>query len=210
MLTETVYALRKAWPVALKLYVDDLTITAQGDGFDVATAVAAATDQAVNAFRRLGLEVSVKKSIAVANRPRVLATMLLHCRTNALTAAKSAKLLGTSFAAGSARAVKALRDRITKVRRIAHRAQQLAQLGLSAVEYVRGAAIPAMLYGCEVSGVSDTMVDDAVSVAAAALAPPTAGKNQTLVLHAASVHSQATNPTMAANLAPIKAWSTAW
>ena len=106
--------------------------------------------------------------------------------------------------------MQALKDRIAKVKKVAHRAQQLAQLGLSAVEYVRGAAVPAMLYGCEVSGISDSMLDDAVGVAAKSLSPPTAGKNPVLVLHAAAVHSAAINPVVMANLAPIKTWSTAW
>ena len=196
--------------MALKLYVDDLTIMTQRDGFQAASAVAAATDQAVLAFRRLGIGVSVKKSVAVANRPRVLATIIAQCKTRALSAVRSAKLLGTSFAASSGRSVQALEDRIAKVKKVAHRAQQLALLGLSAVEYVRGAAVPAMLYGCEVSGISDSMLDDAVGVAAKSLSPPTAGKNPVLVLHAAAVHSAAINPVVMANLAPIKAWSSAW
>ena len=210
LLADTVYALKKMWPVALKLYVDDLTITASGDGLQAAVAVAEATDHAVTAFRKLGLDVSVKKSVAVANRPRVLSTMIAYCRTGALTASKTAKLLGTSFAAGSQRTVQALSDRIAKVKRVAHRAQQLSRLGLSAVDYVRSAAIPAMLYGCDTSGVSDSMLDDACRVASTALAPPTAGKNPTMVLQAAAVHSDSVNPSMTANIEPIKAWSTAW
>ena len=59
LLTETIFAIRKAWPVKLKLYVDDLTISASGNGVDVADNVAAATDMAVGAFRSLGLDVSV-------------------------------------------------------------------------------------------------------------------------------------------------------
>ena len=102
--------------------------------------------------------------------------------------AKTTKLLGTSFAAGARRSVQTLQARITKVKKSAHRAQQLARLGLSAIDYVRGAAIPAMLYGCDTMGVADSMVQDACVVAAEALAPPTSGKNPTLVLHAASVH----------------------
>ena len=171
LLTETIFAVRKAWPVKLKLYVDDLTIAASGDGYQIACNVSAATDMAVAAFRKLGFDVNVKKSVAVANRPRVLATMLQHCRSGVLTATRATKLLGTSFAAGAGRAVAVLRDRIAKVKKVAHRAQELSRLGLSAVEYVRGAAIPAMLYGCEVTGVSDSMTHDACIVAAAALTP---------------------------------------
>ena len=34
LLTEMKFLLKKAWPVGLKLYVDDLTITGSGNGFD--------------------------------------------------------------------------------------------------------------------------------------------------------------------------------
>jgi hypothetical protein len=112
LLTELVYLLRKTWPVAIKLYVDDLTITASGKGLAAATAAAEAADFAVQSFQKLGLEVSVKKSVAIANRPKVLSTMLQRCKSGALTAAKSAKLLGTSFTAGSMRSVTVLRSRI--------------------------------------------------------------------------------------------------
>ena len=209
LLTETIFLLRKTWPVALKLYVDDLTIAASGRGEDIAKEVAAATDAAVQAFGKLGLEISVKKSLAVASRPKVLATMMHWCKSR-ITAVGSAKLLGTSFAAGARRTVDTLRARILRVKKIAHRAQQLARLGLSAVEYVRGAAVPAMLYGCETAGVANTMLDDACTVAAAALAPPTAGKDPVMVLHAAATHTHDVNPTMAAHVGPIKTWATAW
>ena len=136
--------------------------------------------------------------------------MIQRCKTGALTATSATKLLGTSFAAGARRSVHTLRDRILRVKKIAHRAQQLTRLGLSAVEYVRGAAIPAMLYGSEIMGMSDSMTHDACVVAAAALAPPTAGKDPTLVVHAAAVHSIDTNPVVMANVAPIKTWACAW
>jgi len=53
------------------------------------------------------------------------------------------------------------------------------------------------------------MIDEATRIAAAALTPATAGKNPTMVMHASSVHSEAVNPNLAANLGPIKAWATA-
>ena len=211
LLGDMVYMLKKMWPVALKLYVDDLTITATGDGHAAALAVAEATDFAVNMLQgTFELEVSVKKSVATANRPRVISTILAHCKSGALKAVTQAKLLGTAYTAGGRRAVQVMVARILKVKKIVGRVQQAARLGISAVEYVRSAAVPAMMYGCDIMGMSDSMVDDATKVAAAALTPPTAGKNPTLVMHAASVHSSAVNPSQAANLEPIKAWATAW
>ena len=67
-----------------------------------------------------------------------------------------------------------------------------------------------MVYGCEILGMSDSMARDAVRGAAAALTPPTAGKNPVLVMHAASIHSEGVNPNVAVNVEPIKAWTVAW
>ena len=158
---------------------------------------------------RLGLEVSVKKSVATANRPRVLSTVLALCHTTALTGVMHAKMLGTAFTAGGRRSVHVMKARLLKVKKIVHRVQQIARLGLSAVEYVRAAVVPAMMYGSDVLGMSDTMTYDATRIAAAALTPPTKGKNPVMVMHAASVHSAAVNPNLAANTGPIKAWATA-
>ena len=209
ILTDMIYLLRTTFPVALKLYVDDLTITASGDGVDAARAVAEATDFAVANFKKLGLEVSAKKSVATASRPRVLSTIMALCKSGALTSVTQAKLLGSSFTAGGRRSVKVLQARIIHTKKAVHKIQQLGRLGLSAVEYVRGAAVPAMMYGCEITGMGDTMVAEATQVAAAALTPPTAGKNPTMVMHAAAVHSEAVNPNLAANVGPIKAWASA-
>ena len=71
-------------------------------------------------------------------------------------------------------------------------------MGLSAIDYVRAAGIPQMMYGCEVMGMADTMVTDAVRVTAKALAPPTPGKNPTLVMHAAGIHSHSVDPRVPA------------
>ena len=67
-----------------------------------------------------------------------------------------------------------------------------------------------MIYGSEVMGMSNSMAQEATRVAAAALTPPTRGKNPVLVMHAASIHSVAVNPNVAINVGAIKAWSTAW
>jgi len=70
--------------------------------------------------------------------------------------------------------------------------------------------VPAMMYGCEITGMGDAMITEATRVAAAALTPPTAGKNPTMIIHAAAAHSEAVNPSQAANVGPIKAWATAY
>ena len=75
---------------------------------------------------------------------------------------------------------------------------------------MRTAGIPQMMYGCEIMGVADTTLDSAVRIAAAAMAPPTAGKNPKLVMHAMSVHSDTVDPRYNGNTTPISTWALAW
>ena len=71
LLTDLMFSLKKVWNVELKLYVDDLTIAASGRPKTVIDTVAAATNDAVDYFQRLGLQVSARKSLAVASRPTI-------------------------------------------------------------------------------------------------------------------------------------------
>ena len=68
LLVDLMYDLRKLWPVEVKLYVDDLTISASGEPHSVVERLTAATNHAVSKFTQLGLEVSKSKSAAVASR----------------------------------------------------------------------------------------------------------------------------------------------
>ena len=55
--------------IELTLYVDDLTVEAHGGARDTRVVLAGATDNVVDHMeKRLGLEVSLKKSVAVAGR----------------------------------------------------------------------------------------------------------------------------------------------
>ena len=74
--------MKHTWPVALKLYVDDLTITATAPGTEAAATVAEATDYAVHTFQeRMGLKVSPTKSLAVASNIRTLRRLTLSTAT---------------------------------------------------------------------------------------------------------------------------------
>ena len=62
-----------------------------------------------------------------------------------------------------------------------------------------------MMYSCDITGMADTALRDAVRISSAIVAPPTSGKNPTLVMHAMKVHSDAIDPRVLANTAPIAA-----
>ena len=72
LLTELIYQVKRAWPVSLKLYVDDLTIAAHGQPRQAADAVAQATNLAIDQFTKLRLKVSPKKSSTIASSDRAI------------------------------------------------------------------------------------------------------------------------------------------
>ena len=103
LLIDLMGAITRRWPVEPKLYVDDLTIAAKGTPQYVADTVAKATDLAVGYFRDLGLEVSVKESVAVASNKAIPKRMVKRTETMRLKAVRSTKLLGVGFSGGRRR-----------------------------------------------------------------------------------------------------------
>ena len=184
LLTDLLYDLRRLWPASLKLYVDDLTIAAKGEPAQVASILSQATDYAVGAFTKLGLKVSKAKSNAVASSNALRRTIVIKTRTKALRPVKHAKLLGVGLAGGKKRTVRIQNKRIdafaSKIRRI----QAIRRQGVSAVQYVQAAGVPAMMYGVECSGIADSSLKQVVGLAASAITPPARGKNARLSMHA--------------------------
>ena len=210
LLTDLLYDLRRLWPASLKLYVDDLTIATKGEPAKVAEVLSQATDYAVNAFTRLGLKVSKSKSNAVASSVALRRTVVIKTHSKALRPVKQAKLLGVGLAGGKKRTVKIQAKRIdafaSKIRRI----QAVRRQGVSAAQYVQAAGVPAMMYGVECSGLADTTLKHTVSLAAAAITPPTRGKNPRLSMHAVAPVCTSADPSYAAHVTPIKSWATAY
>ncbi len=80
--------------ISITLYVDVLTIESHGTLMDTRVAVAGATDFVVRALGNLGLQVSVKKSVTVANRFSLAKAIVRISVTKKLSARRSTKLLG--------------------------------------------------------------------------------------------------------------------
>ena len=109
---------------------------------------------------------------------------MIKTRTKALRPVKHAKLLGMGLAGGKKRTVRIQNKRIdafaSKIRRI----QAIRRQGVSAVQYVQAAGVPAMMYGVECSGIADSSLKQVVGLAASAITPPARGKNARLSMHA--------------------------
>ena len=81
---DVVVEISSYWPMlSISLYVDDLTLEAtHKSSHHVMYMLTAATDHVVDKFQgRLNLEVSAKKSVAVAGRPSIAAGVAFFSRT---------------------------------------------------------------------------------------------------------------------------------
>ena len=210
LLLDLMFELKKLWPVQLKLYVDDLTITAKGEQERVAADVAAATDHAVQRFQQLGLEVSTAKTTAIACNRSMVRRVVIKSHTKVAKGKGQAKLLGVGYTGGKRRTTAVMNKRISAFAGRIGKIRCLRSKGASAVQYVQAAGIPAMPYGGDCTGFSDTTLDTMVRLAATAITPPARGKNPRMVMQAFSPLTTAVDPSSAANLMPIKSWACAW
>ena len=97
------------------------------------------------------------------------------------TPVRQAKLLGTASGGGRRRSLKVLAQRITNFRAKIPKLHALRKLGVRTALMARAAATPAITYGVEVCGMSDTHLDEARSVVARAAAPEGGGKDPNLI-----------------------------
>ncbi len=196
--------------VSLSLYVDDLTIEAHGTFMDTRVAVAGATDYVVRALGDMGLDVSIKKSVAVANRYSLSRAIARTSATRKLTAKRGTKLLGAPSGGGRVRTVGALAARILKFRQKIPRIHAVRRLGIRVPQMVRAMGTPSITYGVETVGMADSHLDNARGAIAKAAAPEGSGKSVDLVLYAADLVTGTMDPAFDANVLPVYYWSLAW
>ena len=84
------------------------------------------------------------------------------------------------------------------------------QLGDNTKQLVRAAGVPAILYGCETSGLSDLALRVARTRIAKAAAPQAGGKNPDATLYALDGAFGMLDPAFEAHAAPLRHWATAW
>ena len=111
----------KEWgpSIGITLYVDDLTLEAEGTPKEAAEKCAAALDQVIAILENeMGFIISEKKSVIVASNPVVAVATAALTDSKKVTAVRSAKMLGTTTRAGGRRAVSALKVRVEKFRKL--------------------------------------------------------------------------------------------
>ena len=82
--------------------------------------------------------------------------------------------------------------------------------GVNAKQMVRAAGVPALLFGVEVVGLSNTALQTTRARVAAAAAPQAGGKNPDLTLYALDGSSGTLDPAFDCHVMPLKHWALAW
>jgi hypothetical protein len=156
------------------------------------------------------MEVSAKKSTAIASKYSLAVSAVAAIKSKKLQAARQAKMLGVPAGGGRRRAVKHLKVRITALKKRIPRIHILRRSGVRTAILTRAAGTPMITYGVEVVGMGDTHLQDARSAIARAAAPQGGGKNPDMVLHALDAGGGSLDPAFDAHVLPIQTWALAW
>ena len=203
----------RVWPtISMALYVDDLTIENEDEDENVVRAVVAgATDSIIHVLQvRLEMEVSAKKSVAVAGRYKLATSIAKVTRTMELRHLRSTKVLGTPSGGGRRRSTHALAVRMTAFAKRVPRIQALRRAGVRTTQLVRAAGTPMVTYGVDVVGMSDSHLGRVRSQVARAAAAAAHGKSPDLIFYAADGTKGTMDAAFDAHVLPLRAWALAW
>ena len=180
LLLDVMIELQARWSptLACKLYVDDLTLSASGrPGWLVRMMTRVMAFVAERLEGRLELEISAKKSVAVASRTKLAIATVQAMASQKVKPARRGKLLGIDATGGRRRSTHSARVRLHHFTKMIPRIHALKRTGANAKQMVRAMGPPAILYGCEIARLSDTALQTARSRIARAAAPEAGGKN---------------------------------
>ena len=213
LLMDTMVELSRGWVGVLtfKLFVDDLTLAACGLPQHVVSVMVAAIDFVIDQFETvLCMEVSAKKSKVLAGRPAIALAIATRIRSRKLGVTLRARLLGTDTTGGRRRGTQVAQERLRAFTALVPRFHQLRKLGVNTQQMVRASGPPAILYGCEVMGVSNSKLLTTRSKVAAAAAPQAGGKSPELILYAVDGPGGTLDPAFDAHARPLQFWALAW
>ena len=204
---DSTYVLYKG--IDLAVFVDDFTIEASGKCAVVL--VAKATDHVITFFEKgLNMEISSTKSVVLGAKPSISNKVVARMHSGKVSAVKQAKLLGTPSGGGRRRSTKASKQRIVKVKATIPRLHALRRLRVRTTLMARAAATPALTYGCEICGFSDSHLDQTRSVVARAGSPEGSGKDPNLILMILDGPKGTLDSAFDAHCLPIMRWAQAW
>jgi len=212
LLYDTISQLHGTWShtLVIKVYIDDITLTACGQAQWIVKIMIEALDFLVAQLEDvLLMQVSASKSKVLAGRPCLAQAVIQMLQTNRLSTTKHAKLLGVDSVGGRRRSTITFQDRVSTFTKAVPRLQALRKVGVNSMQMVRTAGTPAVMYGCEIMGLSDSALYLARCKIAAAAASIAGGKNPELVLHTLDGPAGTMDPAFEAHSAPVLFWAMA-
>ncbi len=213
LLLEMVWELRRRWgdDLNIKLYVDDLTLAVTGRVGTCMVVLDGALRQATEFLQdRLGMEVSIKKSVAVAGRAALAKAFCRRRTVKVVKAVAKTKLLGVDFTAGRRRSTKVIKARLKKFGNRVRRFQALRKSGVKVTTMARAAATPAICYGADIMGMADSTLDLARSQVCSAASPPAKGRSVDVTLWMLDGAAGTMDPGFDAVVLGLRHWCYAW
>ena len=188
--------------------VDDTRLQTAGPGKKIARVLVRASLALGASLERAGFEVSRKKGIVSASLVwigKLLVKLLAKYRVRVEMAFR---FLGADSGGGRRRGAKVLTARLVRFRARRRRYQMLRRAGVRTARLVRTGGKAAMVYGQNVMGVSNGLLQRQRRAVASVTSAEGAGKQLDLALIFAdkSVSDQ-TDPAFEAHLAPIVSWA---
>ena len=213
LLLGTILELHIRWGATLtvKLYVDDLTLAVCGLPQVIIARMIEVLDFVIDRLENwLFMQVSAKKSKVLASKVSIAVAVTRGVKSGKVSPSVHAKLLGTDSVGGGRRSTGAFQQRLHKFVEAIPRIKSLRKVGVNSVQMVRSIGPPAILYGCETMGVSDSALSTTRSKVAVAAAPHAGGKNPDLTLLVLDGSSGTLDPAFDAHIGPVKYWALAW
>ena len=102
------------------------------------------------------MQVSAKKSRVIASKPSIAQAIVEATHGSKVSGDTHAKLSGTGTVGGNRRTTKTFRNRLGKFSSTLPRYKALKEIGGNAALMARTVGVPAIMYGCETIGFSDS------------------------------------------------------
>ncbi len=212
LLYDTILGMHNAWApmLVIKVFVDDITLAVCGLPQRIIRILIEALDFLVTQLEvELRMQVSDSKSKVLAGRPSIAAAVRAGINNDRLSFTRRGKLLGTDTVGGRRRTTVTFLQRVQTFSEARPKLQSLRQSGVNSVQMVRAAGTPAIMYGCEVMGLSDSALHLARSRIASAASAPTGGKNPELLMYIIDGPFGTLDPAFEAHAAPVLLWAIA-
>ena len=201
---------RRFMLVVLTAYVDDIGLDAAGDDEMVVVQLASATNHLAQGIKDLCMDLSLTKNVVVASHPRIGQRIESKVRRWRISLVRSAKVLGSGFAAGTRRNVSVQAARLRTFVSRKSRFHRLRAAGADVARIMSTGGIAALTFGQAVIGVASHVLLRQRRAVAATISADGGGKDLDLALICAERSDrQAVDPAFIAHEAPIGEWADA-